>query len=366
MRKGFLTVLLAMAMAFGLAMNAAAIDNIAEPSVGFVVPWVYGNNTEGIDTVIGIQDTPADYLVGSDNLRPVVWTFFRAADSAHILDKDFALTPGEVFLFSWNAVKGFNLDGVNGYLVFADPYLETTTLTANALQIRGYDAAAYIPVLQLRGGYIWDGLELFSLDGWNCADQDIVDTYWRDYSVANAGQTDPLAVYSGQIYDYRDEIFVNSVPEPPYQVAEIVDNGGDLQIFVSPNTAWNGIQPGQTVIPRVTGGEGSVLDTTIAIWKPDTEVVGGTVNFWDTSTEQNVSLTFGSDNELVLLWPYDTTILGNPNFNEGAVQFTNWPTPGGIVFSFVSANESGQFVTEIQTLIAAHYYPYSYSILTAE
>ena len=44
MRKGFLTVLLAVAMIFGVAMNAAAIDNVAEPSVGFVVPWVLGDN----------------------------------------------------------------------------------------------------------------------------------------------------------------------------------------------------------------------------------------------------------------------------------------------------------------------------------
>lgn len=363
MRKGFLTVLLAMAMAFGLAMNAAAIDNIAEPSVGFVVPWVYGDNTEGIDTVIGIQNTPADFVADRD----VVWTFFRASDSAHILDKNFDLTPGEVFLFSWNAVKGFNLDGVSGYLVFADPYLETTTLTANALQIQGFDAAAYIPVLQLRGGYFFDfGLDLFSLDGWSCADQDLVDELWRDWSVVFAGDTDPYAVFSGQVYDFRNEIFVDNVATAPFQVAEIRDNGGDLQIFVSPNTAWNGIQPGQTVIPRFTGGEGSPLDSTIAIWKPDTKTVGGTVNFWDTSTEQNVSLTFGSPHELVLLWPYDTAILGNPNFNEGAVQFTNWPTAGGIVFTFVSANESGTFVSEIQTLIAPHYYPYTFSILAAD
>ena len=66
-----------------------------------------------------------------------MWTFFAAEDSHHMLDKDFILTPGEVFLFSWNAVKGFNLDGFSGYLVFADPFLETTTLTANALQILG-------------------------------------------------------------------------------------------------------------------------------------------------------------------------------------------------------------------------------------
>ena len=72
------------------------------------------------------------------------------------------------------------------------------------------------------------------------------------------------------------------------QIPEIVDNGGDLQIFVSPNTAWNGIQQGQTVIPRFAGT--TPLDTTIAIWKPNTAEVGGTVNFWNTDTEQNISL----------------------------------------------------------------------------
>ncbi len=336
-------------MIFGVAMNAAAIDNVAEPSVGFVVPWVLGDNAEGLDTVIGIQNTPADFV----SSRDMVWTFFAAEDSRHVLDKDFSLTPGEVFLFSWNAVKGFNLDGFSGYLVFADPFLESTTLTANALQILGFDAAAYIPVLQLRGGYfLGDDLAFHSLDGWAAAEQDLVDQFWAAYSQLNAGDPDLFAVFSDQLYAYR--------AEPGSQVPEIVDNGGDLQIFVSPNTAWNGIQVGQTVIPRFAGT--TPLDTTIAIWKPNTAEVGGTVNFWNTDTEQNISLQFGSDWELVLLDPYSVDILGNPNFGEGAVQFINWPTPGGIVFSFVSAAPNGA-ITEIQTLIAPHYYPDNFILL---
>ena len=65
---------------------------------------------------------------------------------------------------------------------------------------------------------------------------------------------------------------------------------------------------------------------------------------------------------MVLLDPYSVDILGNPNFGEGAVQFINWPTPGGIVFSFVSAAPNGA-ITEIQTLIAPHYYPDDFILL---
>lgn len=343
MRKGFLTVLLALAMAFGFAMNAAAIDNLAEPSVGFVVPWVEGDTTGGLDTVVGVYQTPA----ATASSTTIVWTFFGAALSNHILDNDFPITPGMAYLYSWNIAKhNVNLDGVPGYLVFADPALATTTLTANALQVLGFEAAAYVPVLQLRGGYFADGAVLHSLDGWAAADQDLSNVAWTAYSNANNGNADAFATKSGSVYA------VNAKTG-----AEIQSIGGDLQIVSSPNTAYNGIQLGQTVIPRFAGGPTENLYSFIGIWKPDTNTVGaGAVNFWDTSTEDNTSLQFSSSHELVILDPYDDAVLGNPNYSEGAVEFRGWPSDGGIVFTLVSAFPNGATIaTEIQTLIAPHY-----------
>jgi hypothetical protein len=383
MRKGFLGILLALAMVFGMTMSAGAIDNIAEPSVGFVVPWVEGDNQSGLDTVVGIQDTPDDAdFIGVGSTRTVTWTFFRDSDSAHILDRDFPITPGMVYPFSWNAQKGNNLDGVRGYLVFADPLLSTTTLTANALQVQGLIVAAYVPVLQLRGGYISrdvnnDGIidVRNSLDGFACRDQDLIDTTWRNWSYGLLNTPDVFggvnfAPFSGGIYATRVEVDVNNdgflTPADDIangnvstQIPEVRAIGGDRQIFVSPNTAWNGIQPGDIVVPRFSGGPNyPSLDSLIAIWKPDTRTIGGTVQFWNTATENNVSLQFGSPFELVILDPYDTSILGNPEYVEGAVEFRHapggWPTPGGIVFTLVDGIVGG-VVEETQTLLAPHY-----------
>ncbi len=344
MRKGFLTVFLALAMAFGFAMNAAAIDNLAEPSVGFVVPWVEGDTTGGLDTVVGVYQTPA----ATASSTKVVWTFFGAANSNHILDNDFPITPGMAYLYSWNTVKhNVNLDGVPGYLVFADPALATTTLTANALQVLGFEAAAYVPVLQLRGGYArtvdaTTGVvtPTGSLDGFSAAQQDLVDTTW----VAAVGVNGGIRLETPAV-------------TPTTQIAEIQAIGTERQIVVSPNTAWNGIQFGQTVVPRFAGGPTENLYSYIGIWKPDKGVVGaGAVNFWNTDTEDNTSLQFSSSNELVILDPYSNTVLGNPNYTEGAVEFRDWPSNGGIVFTLVSAFPNGASIaTEIQTLIAPHY-----------
>lgn len=332
MRKGFLAIVLALAIVFGIAMSAGAIDRIARPSVGFVVPWVEGNAADGLDTVIGIYNTPDDaYNIGTGESRKVTWTFFRGSDSAHILDNDFLITPGQVYLYSWNVNKGANLDGVTGYLVFADPDLFTSTLTANAFQVIGLQVAAYVPVLQLRGGYfdIADGAVAYhSLDGFSCAEQDLIDTIWRDYSFANVGAADAEGgVTYGPNYAVLAELEdATGTPIAGSQIPEIRNIGGDWQIYVSPNTAWNGIQPGDIVIPRFAGGPNNpILDSMIGMWKPDTETVGGTVQFWNTLTEANISLQFGSSFELVLLDPYATTILGNPNFPEGAVEFRNTP-----------------------------------------
>jgi len=366
MRKGFLGILLAVAMVFGMAMSAGAIDNIAEPSVGFVVPWVEGDNQSGLDTVVGIQDTPDDAAnIGAGNARTVTWTFFRDSDSAHILDNDFPITPGMVFPFSWNQQKGNNLDGVQGYLVFADPFLSTTTLTANALRVNGLVVAAYVPVLQLRGGYWVDNaLVPHSLDGWAAADQDLIDVAWEAFSNINAGVADQFgginyAPFSNGIYNIRLEVDTTGNNILDSQIPEIRAIGGDRQVFVSPNTAWNGIQPGDIVVPRFSGGPNNPqLDSLIAIWKPDTATIGGTVQFWNTATEANVSLQFGSPFELVILDPYDTSILGNPNYAEGAVEFRHsplgWPSPGGIVFTLVDGIVGG-VVEEVQTLLAPHY-----------
>jgi hypothetical protein len=397
MRKGFLAILLALVMAFGMTMTAEAYDNLAEPSVGFVVPWVIGDSAGGLDTVVGVYDTPDDLAaVGLLNPRVITWTFFRASDSAHILDNDFLITAGQLFPFSWNAQKGNNLDGVDGYLVFADPFLSTTTLTANALQVRGLIVAAYVPVLQLRGGR-FIGIDNFfhSLDGYSCAQQDLVDQGWINRSQIFFSWDDTLgpgaavtgppffaAFDPGENYNVRAEVVVpGGVPGPAAgatgvwvdldndavvdagevfsQIPEIRTIGADPQIFVSPNTAWNGIQLGDIVIPRFSGGPANPsLSSRIAIWKPDTQPIGGTVQFWNTLTEANVSLQFGSNFELVLLDPYDTAILGNPNFPEGAVEFRNaplgWPTPGGIVFTLVDGIVGGA-IAETQTLLAPHY-----------
>jgi len=393
MRKGFLLIVLALIIVFGVAMSAGAIDRIGRPSVGFVVPWVEGNVSQGLDTVIGIQNMPDDAdFIGANTTRTVTWTFFRGSDSAHILDNDFLITPGQVFLYSWNNMKGANLDGVTGYLVFADPLLSTSTLTANAFQVIGLKVAAYVPVLQLRGGYFTvfdaDGdtvISRNSLDGFSAAQQDLVDSTWVGYSFGTyvggvPAVVDPFAPYSAppivtlanglvmkygvdpdEFYRVRDEQFTGtpSTIVSGSQIPEIVQVSSDRQVFVSPNTAWNGIQYGDIVVPRFVGGPNNPsLDSVIGIWKPDTSSIGGTVQFWNTLTEANVSLQFGSSFELVLLDPYATTILGNPNFGEGAVEIRNaptgWPTPGGIVFTLVSGIVSGT-TEEIQTLIAPHY-----------
>ena len=116
MKKGFIAILLAIVVAFGMAMSSAdraEALTLYVPDEGFVVPYVEGNSATGLDTVIGIVRIP-----GGAGTLTVYWTFFDE-DSLHVTDGDISLTPGDVFLFSWNQIKGIGLDGAKGYMAFA-------------------------------------------------------------------------------------------------------------------------------------------------------------------------------------------------------------------------------------------------------
>jgi hypothetical protein len=144
MKKGFISILLAIVVAFGMAMSSAdraEALTLYVPDEGFVVPYVEGNDSTGLDTVIGIVRIP-----GGSGTLTVYWTFFDE-DSYHVTDGDFTLTPGDVYLFSWNAIKGIGLDGQKGYMAFAFSDASTTELAANALRIIGTEVAAFIPVV---------------------------------------------------------------------------------------------------------------------------------------------------------------------------------------------------------------------------
>jgi hypothetical protein len=144
MKKGFISILLAIVVAFGMAMSSAdraEALTLYVPDEGFVVPYVEGDSSTGLDTVIGIMRIP-----GGSGTLTVYWTFFDE-DSLHVTDGDLTLTPGDVYLFSWNATKGIGLDGQKGYMAFAFSDASTTELAANALRIIGTEVAAFIPVV---------------------------------------------------------------------------------------------------------------------------------------------------------------------------------------------------------------------------
>lgn len=146
MKKGVIAIVLTLMLSVGVCLSMAPKADaitLAIPERGFLIPYVYGDSTTGIDTVAGIVKNPEIGLT-----ETVLWAFFDEV-SDHIMDGDFPMTVGDVVLFSWNAAKGFGLDGVPGYLVFASAS-DTTNLSANALQVLGLQVAAYIPVVPLR------------------------------------------------------------------------------------------------------------------------------------------------------------------------------------------------------------------------
>jgi hypothetical protein len=146
MKKGVIAIVLTLMLSVGLCLSMAPKADaitLAIPERGFLIPYVYGDSTTGIDTVAGIVKNPEIGVT-----ETVLWAFFDEV-SDHIMDGDFPMTVGDVYLFSWNNAKGFGLDDVPGYLVFASA-TDTTNLSANALQVLGLQVAAYIPVIPLR------------------------------------------------------------------------------------------------------------------------------------------------------------------------------------------------------------------------
>jgi len=340
MRKGYLAIFLVLMMAIGVASSAQAYDNMAEPSAALLIPFVYAN-TDTVpvtNPVTGVTTYPLfpigyDTAIAVNNLpnalpkRTVIdWSFFDAVTSAHLRDKKITITPGAIGGGSftapttstgmlWSIAKGPDpaLDDRMGYLVFAFPELDSSSLVANAFFVDGgINFAAFIPTLQLVPG------------------EDI-------FSIA---ATDPANV------------------DPVTEDNEI--RNPDVRIWSSPRSAINGIPYGATIFPRytittLTANDGSVLttDSAMAFWKPGTGKPTSSAIQWNTINEAQTSCEIPIPGELALLDPF-LDVTGGEYYPEGAFLINDWPEIGGISWTFILGAKGGT-VVEAQTVLTPHW-----------
>jgi hypothetical protein len=314
MRKGYLAIFLVLMMAIGVASSAQAYDNMAEPSAALVIPFVVANtSTEIINGYLPGDDT-AMAIANLPNASQTVidWSFFDDITSAHLRDKKITVTAGEIYGFLWSDDtngKGPSFNGEVGYLVFAFPGLDSSSLVANAFFVdASISFAAFIPTLQLV-----PGVDIFN--------------------VANCGAC---------------------------VIPEIREPGA--RIWSSPRTAVNGILQGDIIFPRFTdttlvSNNGTILTTQslMAFWKPLDEDVDENTIQYDTITEAQTSCVITIPDELDVFGPFDSDVVtGEDILAEGAYLITGWPVDGGISWTFIFGIK-GTTIEVVQTSLTPHW-----------
>jgi hypothetical protein len=285
---------------------------MAEPSAALVIPFVVANtSTEIINGYLPGDDT-AMAIANLPNASQTVidWTFFDDITSAHLRDKKITITPGEIAGFLWSVEKGLAFNGEVGYLVYAFPGLDSSSLVANAFFVdASISYAAFIPTLQLV-----PGVDIFN--------------------VANCGACG---------------------------TPEIREPGA--RIWSSPRSAVNGIQFGDTIYPRysnttIPANDGTILtsESLMMFWKPGFGVPEANVIQYNTITEEQISVNIFIEDELEWLDPY-LDVIGEDQFPEGAFLITDWDDDGGISWTFIFGFR-GSAIVEAQTCLTPHWSPF--------